>query len=159
MKTLSKKYEEISSELESKLEPVITIFNSDTTHFIILFANADDLKVFVLGKKEAADKGPVTGFVRSFRPGKDQNEKYLQYGQPFAKDLTSLCSSEELLVSAVNNREESKITCLDTDSLEETRDVELGAEIIQLSTAKSKSVAAVLTKKGVVCIIDCSHGI
>ncbi|XP_021358893.1 uncharacterized protein LOC110453957 isoform X1 [Mizuhopecten yessoensis] len=107
-------------------------------------------------KEEGKDK---KGFVRIFPTSDKNKDKVMEIPTSFSDSQICLGSSDEFLVGLCNTEMSCALIALRIKELDKVNEMSLPDIMIQISVARNQQLAAVLSKKGVVSLVNWKEGI
>ncbi|XP_033743447.1 uncharacterized protein LOC117329553 [Pecten maximus] len=119
----------------------------------------DSPAVIVTGKCGDEDENKITkGFVQFFQPLDENKDARIEIPASFSSGLVRLGSSEDFLVGLCNTETSCTLVAIELEELDKISQMPLPDVMIQMSVARKRRLAAVLSKQGVVSLVNWKEG-
>ncbi|XP_021358901.1 NACHT domain- and WD repeat-containing protein 1-like isoform X2 [Mizuhopecten yessoensis] len=143
-------------DLSSMKSLKLMTLSVDATDIVNLVCTGwDSPAVIATGKCEDAENGKaIKGFVQLFQPSEENNDTIKETPASFSSGLVCLGSSEDFLIGLCNTETSCTLLAIELDELDMVSEMSLSDVMIQMSVAKKQQLAAVLSQKGVVSLVN-----
>ncbi|XP_069125170.1 uncharacterized protein [Argopecten irradians] len=145
----------------SSMKPLRLMTLSDDADTVIgmVCTGWDRPAVIVTGKCGEEDENKSNkGFVQLFQPLDENKDMRIEIPTSFSNGLVRLGSSEDFLVGLSNTETSCSLIAIDLDDMEKVSQMTLPDTMIQMSMARKRRLAAVLSSQGVVSMVNWGEG-